>query len=120
MQRLNFNVDEISMDRPDKSKPKGRTIGLGEQRIIKLGAKGDNKKNRRCQTCGTAYGHNSHTSLSLEENKARLANLANRKRGHSLGSRNNKTTAAPAWNEMSTTKKHHIDMNDIEDYAGEG
>jgi hypothetical protein len=38
MQRLNFNVDEVSMDRSDKSKPKGRTIKVGEQRVIKLGA----------------------------------------------------------------------------------
>jgi hypothetical protein len=119
MQRLNFNVDEVSMDRPDKSKPKGRTIKVGEQRMIKLGAKGDKKKNQRCQTCGIADGHNSRTCLSLEENRAKLANHVNCKRGCPPGSKNNKTATALAWNETSTSKKHHVDMNDTKDYVGE-
>jgi predicted ATPase with chaperone activity len=51
---------------------------------MKLGAKGEKKKNMRCQLCGIADGHNSRTRL------------------------NNKTTA-PQWNETSTAKKHRID-----------
>jgi hypothetical protein len=76
---------------PDRARPKGRTIKNTEDRIMKLGAKGEKKKNRRCQLCGIADGHNNRICLSVEENRARLAKLANRKRGRPVGSRlNNK------------------------------
>jgi hypothetical protein len=55
----------------------------------------------------------------LGGDRARLPNLANSKRGCPTCSNNYKTTAAPAWNETSTSKKHHVDMNDTEDYVGE-
>jgi hypothetical protein len=55
----------------------------------------------------------------LEENRARLANHVNHKRECPPGFKNNKTTTALAWNETSTSKKHHVDMNGSEDYAGE-
>ena len=38
----------VSLRRPDNAKPKGRTISDTEKRVIKLGAKGDKKKNRKC------------------------------------------------------------------------
>jgi hypothetical protein len=44
---------------PDRARPKGRTRKNTEVRIMKLGAKGEKKKNRRCQLCGIADGHNS-------------------------------------------------------------
>jgi hypothetical protein len=44
----------------------------------------------------------------VEENRARLATLANRKRGRPVGSRLNSKTTAPQWNEISTAK-HRID-----------
>jgi hypothetical protein len=81
--------------RPDNARPKGRTIKTSEQRVVKLGAKGENKKNRKCQKCGIADGHNSHTCLSMEENKVKLASLADRKRGRSPESRNKNSTMAP-------------------------
>ena len=86
MQRLDFNVDVINLGMLDRAKPKGRTIKNTEERILKLGAKREKKKNRRCQLCGIADGHNNRTCLSLEENIARLATLANRKRGRPPGS----------------------------------
>jgi hypothetical protein len=104
MQRLDFNVDVINLGMLDRAKPKGRTIKNTEERILKLGAKGEKKKNRRCQLCGIADGHNNRTCLSLEENIARLATLANRKRGRPPGSRINSKTNVPQWNETSTTK----------------
>jgi hypothetical protein len=51
-----------------------------EERILKLGAKGEKKKNKICQLCGIADGHNNRMCLSLDENRATLATLANRKR----------------------------------------
>jgi hypothetical protein len=77
IQRLNFNVDVINLSIPDRAIPKGRTIKNTEDRIMKLGAKGEKKKNRRCQLCGIADGHNNRMCLSMEENRARLAKLAN-------------------------------------------
>ena len=109
MQRLNFNVDVINLSMPDRARPKGRTIKNSEDRIMRLGAKGEKKKNRRCHLCGIADGHNSRTCLSVEENRARLAKLSNRKRGRPAGSRLNNKTTAPQWNETSTAKKHCID-----------
>ena len=104
MQRLNFNVDVINLSMPDRARPKGRTIKNSEDRIMRLGAKGEKKKNRRCHLCGIADGHNSRTCLSMEENRARLAKLSNRKRGRPAGSRLNNKTTAPQWNETSTAK----------------
>ena len=42
-------------------------IKTSEQRVVKLGAKGEKKKTRKCQKCGIADGHNSRTCLSIEE-----------------------------------------------------
>jgi hypothetical protein len=97
-------VDVINLSMPDRARPKGRTIKNTEDRIMKLGAKGEKKKNRRCQLCGIADGHNSRTCLYVEENRARLAKLANQKRGRPAGSRLNNKTTAPQWNETSTAK----------------
>jgi hypothetical protein len=109
---------------PDRARPKGRTIKNTEERIMKLGAKGEKKKNRRCQLCGIADGHNSRTCLSVEENSARLARLANRKRGRPAGSRLNTKTTAPQWNETSTAKKHRtdeeVDNESIAEHMGLG
>jgi hypothetical protein len=44
--------------RPNNAKPKERTIKWSEQKVIKLGAKGTKKKNRKCQKCGIVDGHN--------------------------------------------------------------
>jgi hypothetical protein len=44
IQRLNFNVDVINMGMPARAKPKGRTIKNTEERIMKLGAKGEKKE----------------------------------------------------------------------------
>jgi hypothetical protein len=62
----------------------------------------------RCQSCGIADGHNSRMRVSMEENMARLAKLANRKRGRPTESRLNNKTTAPQRNETSTAKKHRI------------
>jgi hypothetical protein len=110
-------VDVINLSMPDRARPKGWTIKNTEERIMKLGAKGEKKKNRRCQLCGIADGHNSKMCLSVEENNTRLARLANRKRGRPTGSRLNTKTIAPQWNETSTAKKHHIDEVDNESTA---
>ena len=104
IQRLDFNVDVINLGLSDRAKPKGRTIKNTEERILKLGAKGEKKKNRRCQLFGIADGHNNRTCLSMEENRARLATLANRKRGRPTGSSLNSKTTALQWNETSTAK----------------
>jgi hypothetical protein len=72
------------------------------------------KKNRRCQLCGIADGHNNRMCLSVEENRARLTKLANRKIGRRAGSRLNTKTSAPQWNETSTAKNHRIDEVDNE------
>jgi hypothetical protein len=93
------------LKRPDNAKPKGRTISEIEQRVIKLGAKGVKKKNKKCQRCGIADGHNSRTCLSMEENRLRLAILTGRKRGRPLGSRNKGSSDAPSWNETFTSQK---------------
>jgi hypothetical protein len=53
--------------RPNNARPKGRTIKTSEQRVMKLGAKGENKKNQKCQKCGIADGHNCHTSCLLRK-----------------------------------------------------
>jgi hypothetical protein len=58
MHKLDFAVDGISLARPNNAKPKGRSIKGSEQKVIKLGMKGT-KKNRKCQKCGIADGHNS-------------------------------------------------------------
>jgi hypothetical protein len=86
---------KVSLRRPDNIKPKGRTISETEKRVMKLGAKGV-KKNRKCQRCDIADGHNSRTCLSLEENRLRLASLTGRKRGRPLGSRNKGSSDAPS------------------------
>lgn len=50
MYKLNFVKDDISLDRPNQAKPEGKTIKESEPKVIKLGAKGEKKKSRRCQT----------------------------------------------------------------------
>jgi hypothetical protein len=105
--------------RPDNAKPKGRTINDNEKRVIKLGAKGDKKKNRKCQRCGIADGHNSRTCLSVEENRLRLASLTGRKRGWPIGSRNKGSSNAPNWNETCTSKKHRGGVTDNDSSSGE-
>jgi hypothetical protein len=98
--------------RPNNARPKGRTIKTSEQRVVKLDAKGE-KKTRKCQKCGIADGHNSRICLSIEENRVKLASLADRKRGRPPGSRNKNSTMALQWNETSTSKKHkHIDSGE--------
>ncbi|WVZ49235.1 hypothetical protein U9M48_000609 [Paspalum notatum var. saurae] len=47
--RLSFAIEAISMEKPDRAKPKGRTI--------------------KDKKCGIADGHNSRTCMSLEENR---------------------------------------------------
>jgi hypothetical protein len=91
--------------RPNNARPKGRTIKTSEQRVVKLGAKGEKKKTRKCQKCGITDGHNSRTCLSVEENRV---SLADRKRGWPPGSRNKNSIMAPEWNEKSTSKKHKV------------
>jgi hypothetical protein len=60
-------------------------IKTSEQRIVKLGAKGEKKKTRKCKKCGIADGHNSRTCLSIEENRVKLASLADKKEDDRLG-----------------------------------
>jgi hypothetical protein len=43
-QRLDFNVDVINLGMLDRAKPKGRTIKNTEERILKLGAKGEKRR----------------------------------------------------------------------------
>jgi hypothetical protein len=70
--------------------------------------------NMKCQKCGIVNGHNSRTCLSLEENRARLASLAGRKRGRPHGTRNKVASNALHWNETTTSKKHAIDIDNSE------
>lgn len=49
------------MDRPERAKPKVRTIKNDEANVINLGAKGEKKKIRRCKKYGIVDGHNSRT-----------------------------------------------------------
>jgi hypothetical protein len=104
--------------RLDNAKPKGRTTSDTEKRVIKLGAKRDKKKNRKCQRCGIADGHNNRTCLSVEENRLRLASLTGRKRGWPLGSRNKGSSDAPNWNETCTSKKHRGGITDNDSSSG--
>ncbi|WVZ84433.1 hypothetical protein U9M48_031466 [Paspalum notatum var. saurae] len=113
--RLSFAMEAISLEKPDRAKPKGRTIKDNEARVPKLGAKGEKKKNRRCKKCGIADGHNSRTCLSLEENKVRLANMVGRKRGRPPGSRNKSAISVAHWIETSISKKRSVDLSDDED-----
>ena len=87
-------MEGVNLTRPDKAKPKGRTIKSSEQQVLKLGAKGAKKMSRKCQKCGIADGHNSRTCLTVEDNRVRLANLSGRKRGRPPGSRNKIIAAA--------------------------
>jgi hypothetical protein len=41
---LNFNVDVINLGMPDRARRKGWTIKNTEERIMKLGAKGEKKE----------------------------------------------------------------------------
>jgi hypothetical protein len=93
---------------PNNARPKGRTIKTSEQRVVKLGAKGEKKKTRKCQKCGIADGHNSRTCLFVDENRVKLHSLADRKRGRSPRSRKKNSTMAPQWNKTSTSKKHKL------------
>jgi hypothetical protein len=104
-QRLDFNVDVINLGMLDRAKPKGRTIKNTEERILKLGAKGEKRR----------IGDASYLELQMDTTaglvclwkriyRARLATLANQKRGRPSGSRINSKTTVPQWNETSTTK----------------
>jgi hypothetical protein len=107
-------MEGVNLARPDKAKPKGRTIKSSEQQVLKLGAKGAKKMSRKCQKCGIADGHNIRTCLTVEDNRIRLANLSGRKRGRSPGSRNKIIGAEPQWNETSTSKKRTVCVEDDE------
>ena len=103
------------MGKPDRAKPNGRTIKENEASSLKLGAKGEKKKNRKCKKCGVADGHNSRTCLTLEENRVRLANMVGQKRGRPLGSRNKSAISAAHWIETSTSRKRSVELSDDED-----
>jgi hypothetical protein len=49
MQKLDFNIGGVSMDKPINAKPKGRTIINDEARTVKLGAKGEKKDEQKVQ-----------------------------------------------------------------------
>lgn len=55
----------ISLARPDKAKPKGRNKHAAKKKEVKLGAKGEKKKNKKCKICGIADGHNASTCLQV-------------------------------------------------------
>ncbi|WVZ98225.1 hypothetical protein U9M48_043692, partial [Paspalum notatum var. saurae] len=107
--------EAISLEKPDRAKPKGRTIKENEASSLKLGAKGEKKKNRKCKKCGVADGHNSRTCLTLEENRVRLANMVGWKRGRPPGSRNKSAISAAHWIETSTSRKRSVELSDDED-----
>jgi hypothetical protein len=76
--------------------------------------------NRRCKKCGVGDGHNTRTCLSVEENMVRLASLSNpKKRGRPPGSRNINTSAAPKWNETTTSKKHMMNVPTTDEFDSE-
>lgn len=79
---------QVSLQKPDRAKPKGRTIKESEARTLKLGARGEKKMTRKCKNCGIADGHNIRTCLAIEENRIKLANMDGRKRGRPRGSKN--------------------------------
>lgn len=84
----------MSLEKPDKAKPKGRTIKASEPRELQLGAKGPKKNLKTCSVCGIACGHDARTCLKLEHNRERLAALGGRRSGRPLGSRNKVTKFA--------------------------
>jgi hypothetical protein len=49
--------------RPDNARPKGRTIKTSEQRVVKLGAKGEKKKNQKCQSVALLMDTTVHMSV---------------------------------------------------------
>ncbi|WVZ79932.1 hypothetical protein U9M48_027454 [Paspalum notatum var. saurae] len=105
--KLDFAVDGISLERRDHAKPKGRTMKETESMVLKLGAKGEKKKNRKC---GIADGYNSRTCLSVKENRDRMAELGGHKRGRPPGSKNKSATTLLEWNETTTSKKRRLDL----------
>ena len=46
MQKLDFNIGGVSMDKPINAKSKGRTIKSDEARTVKLGAKGEKNEQK--------------------------------------------------------------------------
>ncbi|WVZ63333.1 hypothetical protein U9M48_012973 [Paspalum notatum var. saurae] len=110
--KLDFAVDGISLEGPDRAKPKGRTIKETESMVLRLGAKGEKKKNRKCKKCGIADGHNSRTCLSVKENRDRLAKLGGRTRGRPPGSKNKSARTSLEWNETSASKKRQLIVSD--------
>jgi hypothetical protein len=91
---------------------------IPKKELLSWGQK-ETKKNRKCQRCGIADGHNSRTCLSVEENRLRLASLTGRKRGQPIGSRNKGSSSAPNWNEACTSKKHQAGVTDNDSSSGE-
>jgi hypothetical protein len=43
VQKLDFNIGGVSMDKPINAKSKGRTIKSDEARTVKLGTKGEKR-----------------------------------------------------------------------------
>ncbi|KAG0514315.1 hypothetical protein BDA96_10G180200 [Sorghum bicolor] len=81
----------VSLAKPEKAKPKGRTKDKAELRVLKLGARGPKLMSRKCKICGVADGHNASTCLKKEANHVRLASLSCRKRGRPPGLVNRNT-----------------------------
>jgi hypothetical protein len=104
----------ISLERPDKAKPKGRTMDPAELRVLKLGARGSKKKNRKCKICHITDGHNASTCLQVDANQVRLANLAGKKRGRPPSSKN-RTNLGGVGKEVDIQKRRRMVMLDDED-----
>lgn len=104
----------ISLERPEKAKPKGRTMEKAELRVVKLGARGPKLMSRKCKVCGIADGHNASTCLQKEGNRVRLAGLAGKKRGRPPGSKNRSTLPRVAL-EVDSQKRSRMSMSDEED-----
>jgi hypothetical protein len=83
--------------RPNNARPKGRTVKTSEQRVVKLGAKGEKKKTRKCQK-NVALLMDTTVAPACLWRKIGLNWLALliEKRGRPHGSRNKNSTIAPS------------------------
>jgi hypothetical protein len=52
VQKLDFNIGGVSMDKPINEKPKGRMIRSDEVRTVKLGAKGEKRWTEGARSVG--------------------------------------------------------------------
>jgi hypothetical protein len=71
LQHTDVRHIELSYEKPNKSKAKGRTIPDSEPRSTTLGAKGPKLGTKACRMCGLS-SHDVRTCPDLPHNKVRI------------------------------------------------